>query len=158
MSVIVEPEARKQGIEWVQSFHRLSAAKKSRVIRLYQSMSITDNEKEQDEIALAIVEIVLPKSIGLNGLSEKAVPLDDDIDPTDAAAVAGYHAEIGRIVRQLREEMGWSQQELASRSELPDTHIGRLETGQHAPTNLTIEKIAKALKVPPSTIDVLHDA
>jgi UDPglucose 6-dehydrogenase len=41
-----------------------------------------------------------------------------------------------------------SQEELAARSGINRGYLARLETGRHDPTITTLEKLAKALKVP----------
>ena len=50
-----------------------------------------------------------------------------------------------------------TQVELEEKSGLAQSHISRLEAGKHAPTRTTIDRIAKALNVRPSDIDLLYD-
>jgi transcriptional regulator with XRE-family HTH domain len=47
-----------------------------------------------------------------------------------------------------RERQKISQEELAARSGISRGDLARLETGRHDPTITTLEKLAKALKVP----------
>lgn len=58
----------------------------------------------------------------------------------------------GRIVRSYREEMGISQEELASRSGLHRTYIGGIERGERNPSLINVERIANALGVTPSRL------
>jgi len=53
----------------------------------------------------------------------------------------------GDKVKTLRLEKGWSQQELASRSDLHRTYIGSIERHERNVSLLNVERIAKALKV-----------
>lgn len=57
----------------------------------------------------------------------------------------------GRI-RSLREQAGLTQVQLAKKSGLPQSHISRLENGEHSPSHVTLEKIANALGVPVSEL------
>lgn len=58
-----------------------------------------------------------------------------------------FSKRIGLIVRQLRLERGWSQQELADRMNYERSRIGRLELGQTAITVDILLVIANALQV-----------
>jgi transcriptional regulator with XRE-family HTH domain len=51
-------------------------------------------------------------------------------------------------IKILREGQKISQEELAARSGISRGYLARLETGRHDPTITTLEKLAKALKVP----------
>lgn len=58
-----------------------------------------------------------------------------------------FSKRVGLIVRQLRIERGWSQQELALRMNYERSRIGRLELGQTAVTVDILLVIANALQV-----------
>ena len=60
--------------------------------------------------------------------------------------------KLGMLVRHMRVECGWSQEELASRSGLDRTYIGGVERGERNVSLLNIVKIAVALKVKPKTL------
>lgn len=53
---------------------------------------------------------------------------------------------------RLREERGWSQEELADQAGLHRTYVSGIERRVRNPTVLVLERIAKALKVPASTL------
>ena len=55
----------------------------------------------------------------------------------------------GRNVRRIREELGLSQEKLAFEAELHRTYVSGVERGVRNPTILVIERLAKALNVPP---------
>ena len=55
---------------------------------------------------------------------------------------------VGDNIRFIREKRGWTQEDLAIVSKMSKTFIGDVERGEKSPTILTVEKIAKALKVP----------
>ncbi|MBI4564588.1 MAG: helix-turn-helix transcriptional regulator [Planctomycetes bacterium] len=60
---------------------------------------------------------------------------------------------IGRKIRVLREKKGMTQEDLAERAGLTQSHVSRLEDGKHSPSNVTLRKIAKALRVSVHKID-----
>src|SRR3954465_14681076 len=55
--------------------------------------------------------------------------------------------ELGRSVRALREENGWSQTELARRTGMTQSAIARFESGGTVPTLPVLERLAHALGV-----------
>jgi len=55
--------------------------------------------------------------------------------------------KFGKRVRELRNEMGISQEELAYRAGLHRTYIGMIERGEKNITIKNIEKLANALAV-----------
>ena len=55
---------------------------------------------------------------------------------------------IAMRIKILRERQKISQEELAARLGISRGYLARLETGRHDPTIATLEKPAKALKVP----------
>ena len=53
----------------------------------------------------------------------------------------------GRLVRRLRSEAGWSQEEFAFRVGVHRTYVGAIERGEKTVTIETAAKIARALEV-----------
>ena len=60
--------------------------------------------------------------------------------------------QVGLNVRQLRQERGWSQEELAFECGLHRTYISGVERGIRNPTVVVLKGIAVALKVAPSKL------
>ena len=60
---------------------------------------------------------------------------------------------IGEQVRMLRNERGWTQQELARLSGLPQSHISRIEKGRLSASAMTVDRLAKAFGVEVSKLD-----
>jgi len=57
----------------------------------------------------------------------------------------------GKKIRQLRQEKGWSQEELGEKAKLHRTYIGMIERAEKNITLANIEKLSKALSVPLSS-------
>lgn len=53
----------------------------------------------------------------------------------------------GVTVRQLRVQNGWSQVQLAERSELDRSYVGEIERGRVIASIVTAEKLALALQI-----------
>ncbi len=64
---------------------------------------------------------------------------------------------VGDKIKQLREARGMTQEDLAEKSGLPQSHISRLESRKHSPSRATLEKLAKALNVSLSELDPSAD-
>jgi transcriptional regulator with XRE-family HTH domain len=59
---------------------------------------------------------------------------------------------VGKNLKRLRHETGWSQEEFAFECGIHRTYISGLERGVRNPTILVLEKIAKSLGVPASVL------
>jgi transcriptional regulator with XRE-family HTH domain len=53
----------------------------------------------------------------------------------------------GENVRQQREERKWTQEQLAEKADLDQTFISGIERGSRNPTIITVNKLARALKI-----------
>ena len=56
-------------------------------------------------------------------------------------------AKVGKRIKELRNKLGISQEELAFRSEIHRTYIASLEVGKRNVSIETLEKVVKALGV-----------
>jgi transcriptional regulator with XRE-family HTH domain len=61
-------------------------------------------------------------------------------------------ARFGGVVRQMREERGWSQERLAGRAELNRSYMGEIERATVMPSLATAAKLAQAFGLPLSQI------
>jgi transcriptional regulator with XRE-family HTH domain len=65
---------------------------------------------------------------------------------------ASVEVIFGKVLRQIREEKGLTQEKIAELANVDRTYIYRLETGQRSPSLSIIFRIAKALKISPGTL------
>jgi transcriptional regulator with XRE-family HTH domain len=65
-------------------------------------------------------------------------------DAYDAAKLA---FDLGRAVRELREQRGWSQAQLAQAAGMTQSAVARFEAGGTVPTLPVLERLARALDV-----------
>lgn len=61
--------------------------------------------------------------------------------------MSSLRKNFGKRIRQLRQEKGWSQEELGEKAKLHRTYIGMIERAEKNITLENIEKLAKALGV-----------
>ena len=59
---------------------------------------------------------------------------------------------LGRNVRRLREEKGWSQEDYADRAGIHRTYVSDIERGKRNPTVTVVEKLAGPLGVASGTL------
>jgi len=65
-------------------------------------------------------------------------------------------AVLGATVRRLREQQGWTQEQLAEAAEMSATYIGFIERGENVPTLTIIFRLADALDV--TAAELIDDA
>lgn len=131
-------------------------------IKVAMSQALTDFDEEQvrdlvelitlyaadrdPEIVEAITELFNPDGLGK---VIKNVQTDEKI----SKRLNDYQAEIGKKIKLLRVKKEWSQEQLAAKAGIKQSHVSRLEGGIHTPSDLTIQKLADALGVHPGEID-----
>jgi transcriptional regulator with XRE-family HTH domain len=64
----------------------------------------------------------------------------------------GFVRQFGNRVRELREQQGLSQEDLADAAHLHRTHISLIERGQRSVRLETIARLALALRIQPSRL------
>ena len=59
---------------------------------------------------------------------------------------------LGSNVKRLRLENGWSQEDYADRAGIHRTYVSDIERASRNPTITVLERLARALKVSPSSL------
>jgi ribosome-binding protein aMBF1 (putative translation factor) len=126
----------------------LRPTQRRRVFALSRLHEKARNEQEAREISEALAEILFrdPESLA-------ATPINNERSKDGGKTLGEHRAFVAGQIKKQRQRLKMSQEELARKAGIPQSHVCRLETGKHAPTYLTIEKLAKAMKVKPSQLD-----
>jgi transcriptional regulator with XRE-family HTH domain len=61
-------------------------------------------------------------------------------------------AELGTNLREAREKLGFTQEQVAERSGVHATEVSRIEAGKRDPKVSTLERLAKAVEVKPGRL------
>lgn len=103
-------------------------------------------KQELREVEQTLKELIFP---GLTGTLIKGQAGDAD----GAVKLEGWTKSVGEKIKQFREGKGWTQQDLAEKADMLQSHISKLETGQHSPSHKTLVALSKALGVEINQID-----
>ena len=127
---------------------RLRLTQQRRILQLVELYQKAANEQEAIEIGEVLAEILFrdPESL-------VATRINDERSKDAGKALERQRTYVGEQIRKWRQRVKMSQEELANKAGIPQSHVCRLETGKHAPTYVTIEKLAQALGVKPSQLD-----
>jgi transcriptional regulator with XRE-family HTH domain len=61
-------------------------------------------------------------------------------------------ADLGTNLREARERLGLTQEQVAERSGVHATEVSRIEAGKRDPQVSTVERLAKAVEVKPGRL------
>lgn len=129
-----------------QRFQRLSKEAAEDLASLAAEFSNSPDEQALREIIDTMKEILFPELIGnlriCNAGEEQATE-----------KLKTRMRWIGEKIKIKRLELEMTQDDLATKSGLPQSHISRLEHGQHSPSHRTLERIAEALQVQIGDLD-----
>lgn len=148
MPVIEQQQQNAMRSRIKQRFQTLPEDQAECVVGLVNDLILAPDDEAKTEIATALVEILLPELMDWQG---------DDVgeDRTSEARrkLEAHRAYVGQQIKKHREELEMTQEELAEKAGIPQSHVCRLERGKHTATYLTIRKVAKALKTTPEKLD-----
>jgi DNA-binding XRE family transcriptional regulator len=128
----------------VERIRALPREDKNDLFKLAKALFVAETKEEEESAAAAMHEILEQAPINLKTL---------DIQTENNLGLKKWLDYVGDRIKQARESAGLTQTELSTRAGLPQSHISRLENGQHSPSFATLEKIAKALNIPVSQLD-----
>ena len=119
------------------------------LIDLMQCTKRTDDQEEYDSLIRAIKEILEQEPIAAHPF----LLADNPMTP----GLKQWAEHVGGKIRELRNQAGMTQTDLATAAGLTQSHISRLENAEHSATHLTLTKIAKALGVEVGDLDPCAD-
>ena len=117
----------------------------SDMIEVLHAMSHSRKAEEIAEAEQTIREILNPQVGHIIAMPTLSTARD--------AKVKKWSEYVGSKIKDLRKDAGLTQEELAKKADLPQPHISRIENAEISPTRMTLEKIAKALGKPISSLD-----
>lgn len=118
---------------------RLSKEDRHDLFELVKELAVAATDEDRRGIRDTMIEILDGHSARLESLS-----LRDETEH-HPKRWRNWVDWIGGTLRKARKEAKLTQEQLAEKSGLPQSHISRIESGKHSPSRITIEKIAKAL-------------
>ena len=127
------------------NFKTLDKEGKTDLLEILQEATLCSDPYELDELFHSMAEILFPSLIG--------TVQQGNFGEFNSAKLKRYVVNIGKTISRLRRGKKWTQLNLAKKSGLMQSHISRLELGQHSPSHKTLKKIAGALRVNVSDID-----
>jgi len=143
------PEASQQAISAVMAriaqLSPVEFADMQELLDLYHQTGSGD--QDHAGVAAAIQELLYPQ-----GLTATVDP-SAVISPQTRAKLQRYQAQVGSAIRQRREALNVTQQQLAAKAAIQQSHLSRLENGQHRASGRTMYRIAKALRINLNLLD-----
>lgn len=124
---------------------RLGKEDQNDLFLLVKAMLQAKTEEEQEAIRIAMLEILEQSTGGV-----KAMPVPKK---GTAENLTKWKTHVAERVRQLRTEAEMTQDDLAAKADLPQSHVSRIEKAHLAPSSRTIDRLAVALGVRPGDID-----
>ena len=126
---------------------RLSEQDREDLYELAKELVLGRGKEDLEQVFAAMFEILEQAPVGEASQMDLGEPSDR---PEKLQRWVDW---ISTKIKELRRQADMTQEELAKRSGLPQSHISRLENGQHSPSHATVEKLAGALNVPISELD-----
>ena len=124
---------------------RLDKHDQNDLFRLAKALPTARTDPEQEAIYGAMLEI-----LEQDGGSVKAMP-EPGVDA--GKRVTKWKRHVADRVKELRTAAKLTQDDLARKAELPQSHVSRIEQAHLAPSSKTIDRLAAALGVEPGKID-----
>lgn len=144
----LDPEQRSfaMAISIIQDrIRRLPKKDADDLFELLQHYRDATTEEEVIAVYEASLEIVAQEPVTVHNIDIETEGQCDELDK--------WREFISKQIRDHRKKAEFTQEELAARAGLPQSHVSRIETGKHSPSHVTLEKIAKALDIPISKLD-----
>lgn len=138
-------------------YAKLSERRRDRVDKMLDLFKRSEDVAEQGEILHAIFEIVAPEIIKRSGSAGVTANLEEGVRSDSKEKVRSHREYVGKVIAMKRANARMTQEQLAKKARIPQSHVCRIETGKHMPTSMTIKRIADALGVAPESLDVMYE-
>ena len=124
---------------------RLGKEDQNDLFQLVKAMPCARTDEEQEAIIIGMLEIL---EQGTGAVIKMPEAKRDAVGNLDK-----WKTHVAGMVRQLRTKAKMTQEELAGKADIPQSHVSRIEKAHLAPSAKTIDKLAAALRVQPGEID-----
>ena len=128
----------------------LPHADREDLFELVQALRQARGPEETAEVVRAMEEILAQVPV-----RTQVMPLDDS--KPMPAGLKKWARYVGDEIQKHRKAARLTQAELAEKTGLTQSHISRLENGEHTATHLTLEKIARSLNIEIRQLDPHKD-
>lgn len=135
----------REAAKFAQLLFRLPKPSQLDVLELMGALRDAESDEEKREIILVLIEVFEQKPLVLRTL--------DVQDKKPSPGLQRWIDFVSEKILLARKTAKLTQEELAERSGLPQSHVSRLETGKHSPSDTSLNKIAKALNIDVSYFD-----
>ncbi|MEO8498237.1 MAG: helix-turn-helix domain-containing protein [Planctomycetota bacterium] len=105
---------------------------------------VSDDDEERESAAKAMHEVLAQAPVRAEEV-EIAAPAGDGLQT--------WINYVSKRIKEARKAAGMTQTQLEEKSGIPQSHISRLESGEHSPSFVTLEKIAAAIGIPVGDLD-----
>lgn len=129
----------------VERIQTLSDEDREDLYGLMKELPQAESKEDLNSLVAGMREILDQKPV-------RVLPFDLS-DARPGPGLKKWMDQVGGKIKACRKKVRLSQEELAAKTGLPQSHISRLENGQHSPSRTTLEKIAKALRVRLEVLD-----
>lgn len=133
----------------VERIQSLPKADRDDLFELIQGLRKPNSPEELEEILATMEEILAQSPLRMSDSPGRIV--------SETAGLKNWKEFVARKIKELRKSRNLTQDELAEKAGLPQSHLSRLENAQHSASRQTIKKLAKALGVPISELDPSED-
>ena len=131
----------------VERIGSLPKADRDDLFDLVVALRTAADPAERKEIEDAMEEIL----VGPVPVQTHPLPLPEEVPA--GSGLKKWSEHVGGRIKQVRERLGFTQHDLASKAGLTQSHVSRLENATHSATHKTLEKIAQALGVAIGDLD-----
>jgi ribosome-binding protein aMBF1 (putative translation factor) len=125
---------------------RLSPEDKADLFELAKALHTAKTREDWVSAQNAMLEILDHSKVA-------AIPLPMHREAARSEGLKKWVNHVGTKVRELRKAQGLTQERLAELSALPQSHISKLENGEHSPSHKTVDRLAEALGVDAGKLD-----
>ncbi|GEM_PF-722248 len=126
---------------------RLPVQDKEDLFELVKAAPLMQSKEDYDSFLGAFLEILEQNPLEVNDLD---LSEEEQEKPEE---YVNWIEWISKKIREVRQNAELTQEELANKAGLPQSHISRLERGKHSPSHMTLKKIAKALCIDVTELD-----